>query len=129
MPTKVSSLKCFVSYVRYYLDTFILQNCDVTSPSIGTIRISCDSSHQILVTLTCTNNCSNPMVTSNGSSPLAVTGLDSGVIYNVIINVFNGSQVVLSDQMIIRTITVMRNIPGKICIHIRMSMYVCVYIR
>ena len=152
MAKKVSSLECFVAYiqVRMYniiLDTFILQNCSATSPSIGTIRVSCDSSHQILVTLTCTNNCSNPMVTSNGSSPLTVKGLDVGVMYNVTINVFNGSQVVLNDKLEVITITVMRNIPGKIlymyirmhvlyvhtCMHacrdVRMCMNICVHLR
>ena len=106
------------------LDTFILRNCDVTSPSIGTIRVSCDPYHQIIVTLTCTNNCSNPMVIINGSSPLTVTGLDPGITYNVTINVFDGSQVVLSDQTEMRTITVMRDIPGKFYIHT----YVCTYV-
>ena len=90
----------------YYVDTFILQNCTVTSPSTGTIRVSCDSSHQILVTLTCTNNCNNPMVTSNGSSPLTVTGLDPGMMYSVTINVFDGNQVVLRGKVERKTITV-----------------------
>ena len=90
----------------YYVDTYTLQNCTVTSPSIGTIRVSCDSSHQILVTLTCTNNCNNPMVTSNGSSPLTVRGLDPGMMYSVIINMFDGNQVVLIGRVERRTITV-----------------------
>ena len=77
----------------------------MTSPSTGTIRVSCDSSHQILVTLTCTNNCNNPMVTSNGSSPLTVKGLDPGMMYSVIINVFDGNQV-LRGRLVIKTITV-----------------------
>ena len=85
----------------------------MTSPSIGTIRVSCDSSHQILVTLTCTNNCNNPMVTSNGSSPLTMRGLDPGMMYSVTINVFDGSQVVFSDQNVTQTITVMSDNSGK----------------
>ena len=98
------------SYVHMYMliaDTFILQNCVVTSPSIGTIRVSCDSSHQIIVTLTCTNNCNNPMITSNGNSPLNVTELDPGIMYTVTINVFDGNQVIMSNQTEMRNITVM----------------------
>ena len=97
-----------------FADSYILHHCTVTSPSIGTIRVSCDSSHQILVTLTCTNNCNNPMVTSNGNSPLTVRGLDPGMMYSVTINVFDGNQVVLSDQTVTLTITVMSNNSGKI---------------
>ena len=99
-----------------FTDTFILQNCEVTSPSIGTIKVSCDSSHQIEVTLTCIYNCANPTITSNGYSPLNVTGLDPG-IYSVIINVFDGNQVVLKNQTIMRNITVMSDRSGKIYIH------------
>ena len=84
----------------------------MTSPSIGTIRVSCDSSHQILVTLTYTNNCNNPMVTGNGSSPLTVRGLDPGMMYSVIINVFDGNQVVLRDQTVTLTSTVMGDKSG-----------------
>ena len=95
-------------------DTFTLQNCTVTSPTTGTIRVSCDSSHQILVTVTCTN-CNNPnMVTSSGSSPLTVGGLDPGMMYSVMINVFDGNQVVLSDQTVNLYITLMDVEPGKI---------------
>ena len=55
------------------------------------------------------------MVTSNGSSPLTVRGLDPGVMYSVIINVFDGNQVVLSDQMITTNITVtLKNSSGKL---------------
>ena len=89
----------------------------MTSPSAGTIIVSCDSSHQILVTLTCTNNCNNPMVTSNGSSPLTVRGLNPGMMYSVTINVFDRNHVVLSDQTcaVTQTITVMSDNSGKIC--------------
>ena len=96
-----------------YSDTLVLQNCQVTSPSIGTVRVSCDSSHQIQVTLTCTNNCCNPTITSNGYSPLNVTGLDPGIMYSVTINVFDGNQVVLRDQTVMRTITVLSDQSGK----------------
>ena len=88
----------------------------MTSPSIGTIRVSCNSSHQILVTLTRTNDC-NAMMTSNGYSPLNVIGLDPGIMYTVIINVFDGNQVVLRDQTVMRTITVMSDQSGKIYVH------------
>ena len=87
-------------------DTFSLQNCTLTSPSARTIRVSCNISHQILVTLTCTNNCNNPMVTIIGSSPLTVRGLDSGMMYSVTINVFDGNQVVLNDRTVTRTVIV-----------------------
>ena len=54
------------------------------------------------------------MVTSNGSSPLTVRGLDPGIMYSVTINVFNGNQVVLSDQMVIKTITVVNDESGNL---------------
>ena len=117
-------------------DTFILQNCTVTSSSIGTIRVSCDSSHQILVTSTCTNNCNNPMVTSSGSSPLTMRGLDPGMMYSVIINVFDGNQVVLRGRVVERGITVMDTRSSKInyCIKleekpVHICSYVLMYIR
>ena len=91
-----------VNRIFCYVDTFILQNCTVTSPSIGIIRVSCDSS---LVTLTCANNGNNPIVNSNGSSPLTVRGLDPGIKYSVTINVFDGNQVVLRGRVEIKTIT------------------------
>ena len=99
----------------------------MTSPSIGTIRVSCDSSHQILVTLIHINDC-NPTLTSNGSSPLTVTGLDPGIMYYVIVNVFDGNQVVLSDQTVMRTITVMSDQSGKICVHkcSYVASYICI---
>ena len=97
-----------------FTDTFILRDCTVTSPSIGTIRVSCGSPYQILVTLTPTNNCNNPMVTSNGSSPLTVRGLDPGMMYSVMINVFDGNQVVLRDYKVTKTITVTSGESGKV---------------
>ena len=93
--------------VNIFADTCTLQNCIITSPNAGTIRVSCDSSHQILVTVTCTN-CNNPnMVTISGSSPLTVGGLDPGIMYSVMINVFDGNQVVLIARAVTKTITVM----------------------
>ena len=113
---------CPTSLYFQILGTFILQNCNVTPPSIGDIRVSCNSSHQILVTVICTN-CNNPnMVTSSGNSPLIVGGLDPGILYSVMINVFDGNQVVLIDQTVERTILVMGNQSGKIFI-----MYICTY--
>ena len=87
-------------------DTFILQNCDVTSPSTGTIRVSCDLSHQIQVTVLCTDKCNNVIVTSNGYNPLTVRGLDPGKRYTVTINVFDGNQVLLNNERVTKTITV-----------------------
>ena len=43
------------------------------------------------------------MVTSNGSSPLTVRGLDPGMMYSVIID---GNQVVLRGRVVRRIITV-----------------------
>ena len=103
-----------VTCMLIFTDTFILQNCEVTSPSVGTIRVSCDSSHQIQVTLTCINNCTNPTMTSNGNSPLNITGLDPGIMYSVTVSVFDGNQVVLNNQTIMRSITVMSDQSGKI---------------
>ena len=91
----------------YYTDTFILHNCIVISPSAGAIKVSCDSSHQIKVTIRCTNSCTNPVLITYGISPLTVRGLDPGIMYSVKINVFDGSQVVLSDQTVTLTSTVM----------------------
>ena len=117
-------IRTYTHMYNIILDTFILQNCDVTSPSIGTIRVLCDSSHQILVNLTCSNNSSNCMVTGTGNNPLTITGLNPGVMYNVTIYVFDGSQVVFNNQVVMRTITVMGNMLGKI-----LHMYVCTYVR
>ena len=102
------TIKCvYEKYFVMYADTFTLQNCTVSSPIAGTIRVSCDSSHQILVTVTCTN-CNYPnMVTSSGSSPLTVGGLDPGMMYSVMINVFDGNQVVFRGRVVTKTITVM----------------------
>ena len=111
--------------MHIFVGIFILQNCTVTSPSVGTIRVSCDSSHQILATLTCTNNCNNPMVTSNGSSPFTVRGLDPGMMYSVMINVFDSNQVVLKGRAVTETITAINVIvtTGKLfCV----AMYICV---
>ena len=97
-----------------FTDTFILQNCTVTSPSIGTIRISCDSPYQILVTLKCSDNCNNHMVTIFGSSPLTVRGLDPGMLCSVTINVFNGTQVLFMELKMTENITVMDNNLGTL---------------
>ena len=61
------------------------------------------------------------MVTSNGSSPLTVRGLDPGMMYSVIINVFDGNQVVFSNQTVTLTITVMDDessgMYNNLCMH------------
>ena len=106
-----------------FMDTTVLQNCRMTSSSIGTITVSCDSPYQILVTLTCTDNCNNPMVTIIGSNPLTVRGLDPGMMYSVIINVFDGNQVVFRDLMITANITVMKNL-GKLLFKL---LYACIH--
>ena len=106
-------------------DTFILQNCDVTSPTIGTIRVSCDSSHQIQITAICTDDCNKVIVTDSGYSPLTVRGLDPGKRYTVAIDVFDGNRVVLSDETVSQTITVMNTISSKIndCMQTVVSSY------
>ena len=93
-------------YIVILTDTFVLQNCTVTSPTSGIIRVACDSSYQIAVTVTCTN-CNNSLVTGSGNSPLIVGGLDPGIMYSVMIKVFDGNQSVLTDHMITTTIKVM----------------------
>ena len=47
------------------------------------------------------------MVSSSGSSPLTVGGLDPKMMYNVMINVFDGNQVVLRAIVVTKTITFM----------------------
>ena len=96
------------------IGTIVLHNCKIISPSAGTVTVSCDSPYQIFVTFTCVSNCNNyNMVTSIGSSPLTVSGLDPGMMYSVTINVFNNTKIVLEDLMITENITVM-NHSGKI---------------
>ena len=94
-------------------DTFILQNCKVTSPSIGTIRVSCDSSHQIQVNAVCPN-CNNKVETSNGYSPLTLMSLDPGKVYSVNIHVFDDNQVVSNIEVITKTIRVISTTSSKI---------------
>ena len=53
------------------------------------------------------------MVISNGSSPLTMRGLDPGMMYSVTINVFDGNQVVLSNQTVAKSITVMDDESGS----------------
>ena len=117
----------YIQYIytfKFVADTFILQNCNITSLSIGTIRASCDSSsHQILITLRCTNNCTNPMLVTYGNSPLTVRGLDPGIMYSVTVNVFDGDQVVLRHLTVMQNITVMGDKSGKNSVHVRMIMY------
>ena len=90
---------------NFCIGTFILQNCNITSPSYGTIIVTCDSRYQIHITLTC-NDCNVTMKTANGSSPHTVTDLDPGKLYSVNITVYS-DQVVLSNQTIMQNITVM----------------------
>ena len=109
-----------------FVDTYILRNCKVTSPSVGTIRVSCDSSHQIQVSIVCVHGCDKLSVTSNGYSPLTVMGLDPGKRYTVFINLFDGDQVGLNDERATQTITVISTTPSKIVCS--MQPVVCCYI-
>ena len=54
------------------------------------------------------------MVTSSGSSPLTMRGLDPGMMYSVMINLFDGNQVVLRAQVVTKSITVMNTTSSKI---------------
>ena len=96
----------------------------MTSPSTGTIRISCDSSQQIQVTVLCADECNNLIVTSNGYSPLTVRGLDPGKRYIVTINLFDGNQVVLNNERVTKTIRVRNskiNDYANSCVHISIA--------
>ena len=86
----------------------------MTSHSIGTIRVSCDSSHQIQVAALCADACSNVLVTSNGYSPLTVRGLDPGMRYIVTISVFGHNQEELCNERVIINIRVMSATSSKI---------------
>lgn len=94
------------TYALTFLDTYVIKKCQATSPSIGTVRVSCDVPHEILVTLTCNRYYDNCMITAKGSSPLTVKGLDPGVTYSVTIDVFDQNQIGLTDQTVTETITV-----------------------
>ena len=85
----------------------------MTSSSIGTIRVSCDSSHQIIVTALCIDECDNVIETSNGYSPLTVRGLDPGMRYSITIGVYDSNQEVLSNERVIKTIRVINTTPSK----------------
>ena len=56
------------------------------------------------------------MVTSSGSSPVIIMGLDPGIMYTVKINLFDGDQVVISNITVTDTIIVSNN-TGKIPIN------------
>ena len=88
----------------------------MTSPSVGTIRISCDSSHQIIVSIVCVAQCDKFGGGSNGYSPLTETGFDPGKVYTVFINLFDGklNQVMLNDERITQTVTVISTTSSKI---------------
>ena len=67
------------------------------------------------------------MVTISGNSPLTVGGLDPGIMYTVIINVFDGNQVIITNQTVTTTITVKSNIKsGEMSAH--GYAYICTYI-
>ena len=48
------------------------------------------------------------MVTRNGNSPINVRQLDTGTTYFILINIFNGNQVVLRDLTVMRDIILRR---------------------
>ena len=51
---------------------------------------------------------------SNGYSPLTMRGLDPGIMYSVIINVFDTNRVVVKDETVTKTVTVMGDKLSKI---------------
>ena len=54
-------------------------------------------------------------------------GLDPGIIYTVTINVFDGNQVIMSNQTEIRNSTVMSDQSGKsLCTYVHT--YICTYV-
>ena len=65
------------------------------------------------------------MVTSSGSSPLTVRGLDPGIMYTVMIDVFDGNQVI-TNQPVTTTITVKSNKSGEMSAHD--NAYICMYV-
>ena len=108
------------------VDTFILKNCEVTSPSVGTIRVSCDSSHQIQISTVCASQCDKfGGGSSNGYSPLTETGFDPGKVYTVYIDLFDGNQVMSNNERITRTVTVISTTASKIVCS--MQPVVCCY--
>ena len=56
------------------------------------------------------------MVTSSGSSPVIIMGLDPGITYTVKINLYDGDQVMMSNITVTDTVTVSSN-AGKIHIN------------
>ena len=54
------------------------------------------------------------MMTSNGSSPLTMIGLDPGITYSVTISVFNENETVFRNETVMKTIIVMGDQSGKI---------------
>ena len=97
------------------IGTYDPSSCEANSLSVGTITVFCYHSLEIVVSLTCTNKCTNPKLITYGKSPLTVGGLDPGVVYSVMINVFDGSHVILTDQTEVIKITVMNE--GKCSVH------------
>ena len=99
-------------YAFDFADTYVIKQCNVTSPSYGTVRISCDVPREVLATLTCNiydDNCNNPKVRAIGNGPFIVRGLDPGVMYYVTITFdtfYYRDEVGLTDQTVTATITV-----------------------
>ena len=84
-----------------FLDTFILQGCAAISDTVGAINVSCASSHKILVTVLGYFQSSDLFnVFFAGDSPIYITGLQPGGVYNVTINVYSNGQVVLMDWIV-----------------------------
>ena len=52
-------------------------------------------------------------MTSSGSSPLNIIGLEPGEVYTVMINLFDDDQVVITNQTINQIIVVMGDKSGK----------------
>ena len=69
------------------------------------------------------------MVTSIGSSPLTVGGLDPGMMYSVTIQVFDVNQLMFRELKIIENITVMNNLGTLLYMNIySCCIYICDWI-
>jgi len=93
------------------IDTFILQGCAANSLSVGSITVTCMSSHQIQVNASCTN-CDDPAPPPKvkvGRNSVEIPDLEEGMMYTITINVYsNGRVVLMNDTVVFSNIVVMR---------------------
>ena len=65
-------------------------------------------------------------MSSNGTSPLTLRGLDPGIRYSVIIDVFDGNRRVLNDETVAKVIRMINTTPSKINDCIRKQLHVAI---